>query len=113
VDSFTGGRHRWAQRRQLRGIIIPYFRLGTDHVREYRLRRDHPDMEYDSAGNLKPRQKYLSPPDRSNMLYLPPGVPPEFLRDASPPVVITEGEFITLDSCAWRTIGCRIPPDLF
>ena len=44
------------------GILIPYFRPGSDHVREYRLRRDQPDMEYDSAGNLKTRQKYLSPP---------------------------------------------------
>jgi len=29
---------------------------------------EHPDLEYDSAGNLKPSEKYLSPPSRSNML---------------------------------------------
>ena len=96
MDSFTGGDIVERKGGNFAGIIISYFRPGADHVREYRLRRDHPDMEYDSAGHLKPRQKYLSPPGRSNMLYLPPGVPPEFLRDASLPVVITEGEFKTL-----------------
>jgi hypothetical protein len=38
------------------GILIPYFHPGSDHVRGYRLRRDQPYLEYDSAGNLKPRQ---------------------------------------------------------
>lgn len=56
------------------GILIPFLYPGSDQVREYRLRRDHPDLEYDSVGNLKVRQKYLSPPGRANMLYLPPGV---------------------------------------
>ena len=64
------------------------------------MRRDQPDLEYDSAGNLKPRQKYLSPPGRSNMLYLVPGVSQVFLRDASLPIMITEGEFKTL--ALWR-----------
>ena len=54
--------------------MISYFRPGSDHVREHRLRRDHPDLEYDFTGNLKPWQKYLSPPCRSNMLYVVPGV---------------------------------------
>jgi hypothetical protein len=27
------------------GIAIPYFAPGSHHVREYRLRRDHPDFE--------------------------------------------------------------------
>jgi len=66
-------------------------------------------MEYDSAGNLKPRQKYLSPPGRSNMLYLPPWVPQEFLREASLPIIITEGEFKTL--ALWR-LGCHSGRDL-
>src|SRR5690242_11964880 len=82
------------------GIVIPYFRPGSDHVREYRLRRDHPDLEYDSAGNLKQRQKYLSPPGRSNMLYVVPGVAPGLLHDMTIPVVVTEGEFKTV--ALWR-----------
>src|SRR5260370_445730 len=82
------------------GILIPYFHPNSDRVREYRLRRDQPDPEYDSAGNLKQRQKYLSPPGRSNMLNLAPGVSQLFLRDASLPIMITEGEFKTL--ALWR-----------
>ena len=47
------------------GILIPYLHPESGHIRDYRLRRDHPDLEYDSAGNLKVRQKYLSAPGRS------------------------------------------------
>jgi hypothetical protein len=82
------------------GILIPYFHPSSDRVREYRLRRDQPDLEYDSAGNLKQRQKYLSPPGRSNLLYLAPGVSQLLLRDVSLPIMITEGEFKTL--ALWR-----------
>ena len=72
------------------------------------MRRDHPDLEYDAAGNLKAKQKYLSPPGRSNMLYLPPGVSQSLLRDPALPVVITEGEFKTL--ALWRAAnhGSRV-----
>lgn len=82
------------------GIVIPYFLPGSDQVREYRLRRDQPDLEYDSASNVKPRQKYLSPPGRSNMLYLVPGVGVSLLNDPALPIVVTEGEFKTL--ALWR-----------
>ena len=82
------------------GILIPYYHPSSDRVREYRLRRDQPDLEHDSVGNLKQRQKYLSPPGRSNMLYLAPGVSQVLLRDASLPIMITEGEFKTL--ALWR-----------
>src|ERR1051325_10763412 len=57
-------------------------------------------LRYFSVGNLKPRQKYLSPPGRSNMLYVVPGIAPGILRDVSIPVVVTEGEFKTL--ALWR-----------
>jgi hypothetical protein len=30
-------------------IVIPYHRPGSDRIREYRLRRDQLDVEYDSA----------------------------------------------------------------
>lgn len=89
------------------GIIIPYFHPSSNHVREYRLRRDHPDLEYDSAGSLKLRQKYLSPPGRSNMLYVVPGIAPGLLRDVSIPVVVTEGEFKTL--ALWRLASHNSP----
>jgi predicted P-loop ATPase len=107
VDSLTGGEIVGRKSGNYAGIIIPYFRPGADYVREYRLRRDHPDMEYDSTGDLKPRQKYLSPPGRSNMLYLVPGMPEEMLRDISLPLVMTEGEFKTL--ALWRLANHRSP----
>jgi hypothetical protein len=95
VDSLTGGEIVGRKGGNHAGIVIPYFHPGSDQVREYRLRRDHPDLESDSAGNLKPRQKYLSPPGRSNMLYVVRGVERGPLRDVNIPVVITEGEFKT------------------
>ena len=100
VDPLTGGEIIGRKSGDYAGILIPYYRPGSDRIREYRLRRDHPDLQYDSAGNLKQRQKYLSPPGRSIMLYLVPGVSQGFLRDASLPIIITEGEFKTL--ALWR-----------
>ena len=96
VDSLTGGEIIGRRGGNYAGVVIPYFRPGDAHVREYRLRRDQPDLEYDSAGNLKPRQKYLSPLGRSNMLYLVAGTDPGPLADTSLPIIITEGEFKTL-----------------
>lgn len=107
VDSLTGGEIIGRKSGNYAGIVIPYFCPGELHVREYRLRRDQPDLEYDAAGNLKPRQKYLNPPGRSNMLYLVPGADPSFLLDTSMPIVITEGEFKTL--ALWRLANHRAP----
>src|SRR5215468_6829760 len=39
------------------GLLIPYLLPGTVQIRDYRLRRDHPEME-----SGKPRAKYVSPP---------------------------------------------------
>jgi hypothetical protein len=100
VDSLAGGEVIGRKGGNYAGILIPYFRPGSDQVREYRLRRDQPDLQYDSSGNLKPRQKYLSPPGRSNMLYVVPGVVGSLLGETELPNVITEGEFKTL--ALWR-----------
>jgi len=81
VDSLTGAEIVGRKGGDYSGIAIPYFHPGSERVRDYRLRRDHPDMEYDGSGSLKVKQKYLSPPGRSNMLYLPPGVPESLLAD--------------------------------
>jgi hypothetical protein len=107
VDSLTGGEVIGRKSGNYAGIIIPYHHPGSDHIRDYRLRRDQPDLEYDSGGNLKQRQKYLSPPGRSNMLYLVPGVNQVLLRDASLPIMITEGEFKTL--ALWRLANHSSP----
>ena len=62
VDSQTGraliGR---ADHARYEGLAIPYFLPGENRVREWRLRRDHPDIEY-KDGKPKERAKYLSPP---------------------------------------------------
>jgi hypothetical protein len=87
VDSLTGGEVIGRNSGNYAGLLIPYFRPGSDQVREYRLRRDHPDLQYDSSGNLNPRQKYLSPPGRSNMLYLVPGAASSLLSETELPIV--------------------------
>ena len=96
VDSQTGhalmGR---ADHARYDGLAIPYFLPGENRVREWRLRRDHPEIEY-KDGRPKERTKYLSPPGRGNMIYFPPGLTPNILQNVSTPLVITEGEFKTL-----------------
>jgi hypothetical protein len=89
------------------GLLIPYVWSGENHVREYRLRRDNPEIEYDAEGRPKERNKYISPPGRGNMLYLPPSVDPRWLADASIDFIITEGEFKTLAlwRAAWHGLG--------
>lgn len=77
------------------GLAIPYFYPGESNVREWRLRRDRPDYEF-KDGQRKAVRKYLSPPGRRSMLYLPPGVRPELLKLVSLPLIIVEGEFKTL-----------------
>ena len=75
VDSLTGGEIVGRKGGgDYSGILLPYFHPGSNQVRDYRLRRDRTDLEYDDDGSLKAKRKYLSAPGRSNMLYLPPGV---------------------------------------
>lgn len=100
VDSFTGAELVGRRGGNFAGLAIPYFAPGSHTVREYRLRRDRPDLEADVSGQLKPKQKYVSPPGRGNMLYLVPGSSEESLTNASLPIVITEGEFKAL--ALWR-----------
>ncbi|MGA7413377.1 MAG: hypothetical protein WBW33_23080 [Bryobacteraceae bacterium] len=100
VDSFVGGQLVGRKGGNFAGLAIPYFAPGSQNVREYRLRRDRPDFEADASGQLKPKQKYLSPPGRGNMLYLFPGVPKDDLANVALPIVLTEGEFKTL--ALWR-----------
>ena len=107
VNSLTGAEVMGRKSGDYAGLLIPYFRPESNQVREYRLRRDRPDVEYDFAGNLKVRQKYLSAPGRSNMLYLPPGVSHTLLRESALPIMLTEGEFKTL--ALWRLANHGTP----
>jgi hypothetical protein len=89
------------------GIVFPYIRPGDKYVREYRLRRDKPEMEQAEGGSFRERNKYLSPPGRGNMLYFLPDTPPEWLSDPSMPIVITEGEkkALALWGLAYHRLG--------
>ena len=74
------------------GIAFAYVWPGESRVREYRLRRDSPEVEHKSDGSVKEKRKYLCAPGVRNMLYFPFGIEPQTLSDASLPVIITEGE---------------------
>jgi putative DNA primase/helicase len=81
------------------GIVFPNIFPGQTEPREYRLRRDNPDVEYKN-GEVHERAKYLSPPGRANLFYFVPGTPLEKLSDQTVPIIITEGEKKTL--ALWR-----------
>lgn len=78
------------------GIVFPYMWPGEGAPREYRLRRDHPNLERRPDGSVKEKAKYLSAPGRANLFYIPPGTPPEYLTDTNIRAVFTEGEKKTL-----------------
>jgi len=82
------------------GLIFSYFWPGDSHPREYRLRRDNPDLERRADGSIKEKDKYLGPRKSINRLYIPPGTPAEWLTDATVPVTFTEGEKKAL--ALWR-----------
>jgi uncharacterized protein (DUF927 family) len=95
VDSMEGARivgQKASASRDFSGVIFPYFWPGNKEPREYRLRRDRPDLERQSDGSSKVRNKYLSPPGRGNYLYFDPLVAPDWLKTSEIPVTITEGE---------------------
>lgn len=78
------------------GIVFTYSLPGRDQPREYRLRRDNPDLERGPDGEVKQKGKYLSPPGRRNLLYFVPMTDAGWLTDTNLPVCLTEGEKKTL-----------------
>jgi len=68
------------------GIAFLIYWPGNSDIREVFLRRDHPPIE-----NGKPKQKYLAPPGRGNMLLFGPGESVEALTDTTIPIVLVEG----------------------
>src|SRR5689334_12444107 len=96
VDSNTA-RLLFARRSgDLCGIVFPNVWPGEEHVREYRLRLDKPEREQRIDGTTREIGKYLHPPGRGNLLYVPIDLNPALLHRADLPIVITEGEFKTL-----------------
>jgi putative DNA primase/helicase len=97
VDSSEGGRLVGRNgSADYSGIIFPNRWPGETSVREYRLRRDNPEVEELSDGTQKVKRKYLSPPGARNLLYFAPDTPPNALHNIELPVLITEGEKKTL-----------------
>jgi putative DNA primase/helicase len=78
------------------GIIFPYIWPSESSIREYRLRRDSPDMERQTDGTTKEKAKYLTPPGRGSMFYFVPGTPIGWLQDIHLPIALTEGEKKTI-----------------
>jgi len=89
------------------GQVFLYTWPGEDRIREYRLRRDHPDLELGADGEFKEKNKYVGPPGRKNLLYFAPRTACDWLEDATLPVIITEGEkkTLALSHLAWHQLG--------
>ena len=89
------------------GILFPYTWPGEERVRDYRLRRDKPELEQKADGSFSERNKYVSPPGRGNMLYLFPGTVAAWLEDPTLPVVLIEGEkkCLSLHGLSWHGLG--------
>jgi hypothetical protein len=87
-------------------MLFPNVWPGENHVREYRLRRDKPELVMAIDGTWKEHAKYLGPPGGGNLLYLPVGTHPDWLLDTNLPVVITEGckQLLALGRLAWHDL---------
>ena len=92
------GRFMFHRREQSEGLIIPNYHPWDGHIRQHRLRPDHPPLERRGDGSSKPKFKYLSEPGATNVLYVPRGALDQTGPDV--PVIITEGEFKAL--ALWR-----------
>lgn len=89
------------------GVLFPYTWPSESGIRDYRLRRDKPELEPKPEGGFSERGKYLSPPGRGNMLYLVPGTDACWLTDATMPAIVVEGEkkTLALHSLSWHELG--------
>ncbi|CAN5564270.1 hypothetical protein BH10ACI1_BH10ACI1_10860 [soil metagenome] len=107
VDSITGAEmmlRKTTASSDYAGVIYPNFLPEQMKPREYRLRRDKPDLERKSDGAIKEKGKYLSPNGARNMIYFSPNCLNEYLADTSLQIVITEGEkkALVIDRVAWH-----------
>jgi hypothetical protein len=113
VDSMTGAEivgHKPGRGRDYAGVAFPYFHPLTGATRDYRLRRDNPDIEI-ANGKQKESGKYLSAPGSGNKLYFPPGTTSADLSRSTTPLLITEGEKMPgaagVPPRRWVLITCR------
>lgn len=89
------------------GILMPYFLPGETSPREYVLRRDTPDLEYNAKGNPKAIKKYMFPPGRGNILYYCPGTTSSQLADRTLPILFVEGvkKALAVNQVAWDAVS--------
>jgi putative DNA primase/helicase len=73
------------------GIVFPNIWPGETKPREYSLRRDNPEYEVKADGTRKALRKYVNPPGRANLAYIPPGTDSATLKDVAISVYVTEG----------------------
>jgi predicted P-loop ATPase len=100
VDSITGRAMFGRKHGNLAGLIIPNVAPWDSHSRNYRLRLDEPDLQYQSDGTIREANKYLQAPEARNTLYFPAGVTEAALTDTTLPIIIVEGEFKSI--ALWR-----------
>jgi len=84
------------------GFAFAYHLPGSPNIRGWRLRRDVPDLVYDGQGVPHEKKKYVVAPGSASQLYFPPGIPPDYLGNASLSVAIVEGEKNASASIVWR-----------
>lgn len=79
------------------GIAIPYFDFQKmPYVMEWTIRRDAPKYDENGKGEIKEKRKYVKPFSSKNLLYIPPMMPLDLLKDKKKPIVFFEGEFKAL-----------------
>jgi putative DNA primase/helicase len=80
------------------GLAIPYFNIwNSNAILEYNLRLDKPGYDIGGDGNRKEKPKYRKPRTTKNLLYVPPMVKAEWLKDKKKKIIVaTEGEFKAL-----------------
>lgn len=93
------------------GIRIPYRLPESDVVRDWRLRRDNPEVD----SNGKEINKYLSPPGKGNLFYFTPSAKKAWLQDVKVSAVFVEGEKKALalqrffDECGAQVLVIGLP----
>lgn len=88
----------------LEGIAFTYADPTSGDPWTYRVRRDHPEIE-----DNKPRAKYLEPPDRHRLYFVPGSAP--LLTDTTATVVLVEAEksALTMTAAARRLHRAVLP----
>lgn len=109
VDAETGREIVGRKTGDFAGIVIPNILPGQTTIREYCIRRDHPDLEVQPDGTFKERAKYVYPPGRGNLIYFPPMVEASLLTKVEIPILLTEGQFKTLALWRLSTHGSENP----